>query len=333
MELELQSDLIEALEGIDPSEFLIDDPLLAAIANDINCDGSGLTLKDNLVNGETAKQANVKKRYNKSDDKSYICVVCGASAKGFYYYGAIVCSSCRAFFKRSIQGESYKDFLCQQGDGECKIDSKLWHRCRLCRFNLCLKQDMIIPGTTKNSSATSGEEGRQGREALRTYLMGCMEETFSNRFKNLLSPLYLSEMMEMSALKKILQIHPNVENRVLQTFLKDDLTYLYQMTEFSFLGKPSPIYMNKGVEDYIMLCGSESLIKFARELRDNVASKDHSRLAKSNTPLILEYLAASRIGTVLHPVAEQARHYENLLRDEPDKETARRMYKIHSKVF
>ena len=39
---------------------------------------------------------------NRTDHESLICVVCGSSANG-YNFGAIVCESCKAFFRRNAR--------------------------------------------------------------------------------------------------------------------------------------------------------------------------------------------------------------------------------------
>ncbi len=347
MESELQADLFEALEGIDPLELLINDPDLAAVAKDIEDAGSGLLLSDSFVKQMSSKQK-TKKKYIKNEKKSYNCVVCRASAKGFHYYGAIVCSSCRAFFKRSVQDNAYKGFLCRQGDSACMIDSKSWSSCQLCRFNLCCKQGMKIPDSNKNIEILEcdtpsqsemslvpvkpSQHVKQQRKELCDFLKDRMKDYLSNKLMDMLSPCSNVTMTEMISLEKVSHMQLNVENKILQTVLMGDLTFMHKLLEFIYLGKTNPIYMNKGLEDYIMLCGTEVYMNSAGEMGEIVDLKDRSRLARGNMPLVIEYLTANRIGTLFDPAPAEAGHYENLLESDPDKEVGRKMYEVHLEV-
>eukprot|EP00095_Tigriopus_kingsejongensis_P006343 snap_masked-scaffold804_size94796-processed-gene-0.11 protein:Tk06343 transcript:snap_masked-scaffold804_size94796-processed-gene-0.11-mRNA-1 annotation:"estrogen-related receptor isoform x4" len=77
------------------------------------------------------------------DGATILCPVCGNVAGKHSYYGGQVCSSCRAFFRRSVLGKSYSGFKCAQ-DVTCQINSKSWKSCRLCRFQKCLQSGMKI---------------------------------------------------------------------------------------------------------------------------------------------------------------------------------------------
>ena len=52
------------------------------------------------------------------------------------HYGGRACYSCRGFFRRAVQTEHYKVFLCE-GAGDCVIRSKSRKSCKLCRFQRC----------------------------------------------------------------------------------------------------------------------------------------------------------------------------------------------------
>ncbi len=349
MESELQADLIEALEGIDPLELLVDDPELAAIARDIEDDSSAILLNDSLVKEAKLNQQRAKKKYCKKSKKSNICVVCEAPAKGFYYYGAIVCSSCRAFFKRSIEGDSYKDFLCQNGDMACTIDSKSYHSCQLCRYNLCLKQGMIFSRSDRNKeipdsstvqhpstslvpiSGTSTREN-QGQNAIYAFLKDRMKKNLFAKVNNLISPCSDVTITEAVSLEKLSQLQINVEMKVVQAYIRSDFNFLQKVLEFTLLGKTNPIYMNKGLEDYIMLCGTDMFMNSAGDLGDSIGPKDRLRLARGNMPLVVEYLSANRIGSLFDPSYTEAQQYANLVESDPDREIGRKMYEVHAEV-
>ena len=61
------------------------------------------------------------------------------------HYEGRGCSSCRAFFRRSVQNKAYEKFLCKNKQTRlqfCNIDSKSWKSCKYCRYNKCLESGM-----------------------------------------------------------------------------------------------------------------------------------------------------------------------------------------------
>lgn len=63
--------------------------------------------------------------------KVKICGVCGDRAKSFHF-GAISCDSCKAFFRRSVQNEAYKNFHCPYNN-RCDITILSRKCCQHCR--------------------------------------------------------------------------------------------------------------------------------------------------------------------------------------------------------
>jgi hypothetical protein len=63
--------------------------------------------------------------------KLKICGVCGDRAKSFHF-GAISCDSCKAFFRRSVQNEAYKNFHCPYNN-RCDITILSRKCCQHCR--------------------------------------------------------------------------------------------------------------------------------------------------------------------------------------------------------
>ena len=88
------------------------------------------------------------------------CPICGCEASRHIHYGGRGCPSCRAFFRRSVQSNSYKSFKCGHTEN-CVIDSKSWKSCRFCRFQNCLKSGM-------KPSWVLNEEERRIRHEKRT---------------------------------------------------------------------------------------------------------------------------------------------------------------------
>ena len=72
------------------------------------------------------------------------CPICGQEAGKHTHYGGKGCSSCRAFFRRSVQSGAFQSFKCRNEpiENQCEIDSKSWKSCKFCRFNKCLQSGM-----------------------------------------------------------------------------------------------------------------------------------------------------------------------------------------------
>ncbi|XP_015171692.1 PREDICTED: steroid hormone receptor ERR1 isoform X2 [Polistes dominula] len=71
-----------------------------------------------------------------------LCLVCGDIASGFHY-GVASCEACKAFFKRTIQGNI--EYTCP-ANGECEINKRRRKACQACRFQKCLRQGMLKEG-------------------------------------------------------------------------------------------------------------------------------------------------------------------------------------------
>ena len=96
----------------------------------------------------------------KSEESLSFCPICLKDAGKHTHYGGRGCSSCRAFFRRSVQSKMYNQFACK-ADKSCEIDSKSWKSCKYCRFQKCLQSGMK-PNLVLN------EEERKIRHAKRT---------------------------------------------------------------------------------------------------------------------------------------------------------------------
>ncbi|XP_037073472.1 LOW QUALITY PROTEIN: steroid hormone receptor ERR2-like [Pollicipes pollicipes] len=70
------------------------------------------------------------------------CLVCGDVASGFHY-GVASCEACKAFFKRTIQGNI--EYTCP-ANNDCEINKRRRKACQACRFQKCLKVGMLKEG-------------------------------------------------------------------------------------------------------------------------------------------------------------------------------------------
>jgi len=71
-----------------------------------------------------------------------LCLVCGDIASG-YHYGVASCEACKAFFKRTIQGNI--EYSCP-ANGSCEITKRRRKACQACRFQKCLRMGMLKEG-------------------------------------------------------------------------------------------------------------------------------------------------------------------------------------------
>ena len=99
------------------------------------------------------------------------CQVCGDVANDHNHYGAKVCYSCRAFFRRG-SNQKKKQYVCTNLDQKCVIDVKNRKQCLFCRYKKCLavgmradwvmneqeKEEMWEKRKVKDGSVTSYEE-------------------------------------------------------------------------------------------------------------------------------------------------------------------------------
>jgi len=77
-----------------------------------------------------------------SEAPKRLCLVCGDIASGFHY-GVSSCEACKAFFKRTIQGNI--EYSCP-AQGDCEINKRRRKACQACRFQKCLKMGMLKEG-------------------------------------------------------------------------------------------------------------------------------------------------------------------------------------------
>ncbi|XP_069390002.1 estrogen-related receptor gamma [Paralichthys olivaceus] len=71
-----------------------------------------------------------------------LCLVCGDFASG-YHYGVASCEACKAFFKRTVQGNI--EYSCPV-TSDCEITKRRRKACQACRFQKCLQAGMMREG-------------------------------------------------------------------------------------------------------------------------------------------------------------------------------------------
>uniref|UniRef100_A0A3P8U1M6 Nuclear receptor domain-containing protein n=1 Tax=Amphiprion percula TaxID=161767 RepID=A0A3P8U1M6_AMPPE len=118
---------------------------------------------------------------NRRDKLTRLCLVCGDFASGFHY-GVASCEACKAFFKRTIQGESSSniEYSCPVMN-ECEITKRRRKACQACRFQKCLQAGMMREGTsvishlmlTEPAPLAANQDDSTNDSSLRTLLTLC----------------------------------------------------------------------------------------------------------------------------------------------------------------
>ncbi|XP_026085126.1 steroid hormone receptor ERR2 isoform X1 [Carassius auratus] len=94
----------------------------------------------------------IKCEYMLNSIPKRLCLVCGDIASG-YHYGVASCEACKAFFKRTIQGNI--EYSCP-ATNECEITKRRRKSCQACRFMKCLKVGMLKEDVRQACSVTYG---------------------------------------------------------------------------------------------------------------------------------------------------------------------------------
>ncbi|XP_067129553.1 steroid hormone receptor ERR1-like isoform X1 [Centruroides vittatus] len=94
------------------------------------------------IPGDGTGSMNVSNSEGKADSPKRLCLVCGDVASGFHY-GVASCEACKAFFKRTIQGNI--EYTCPASN-DCEINKRRRKACQACRFQKCLKMGMLKEG-------------------------------------------------------------------------------------------------------------------------------------------------------------------------------------------
>ena len=105
--------------------------------------------------------------YENSGDATPVCPVCGNKAGKHSYYGGQVCNSCRAFFRRSVQNNTYPKFACKK-ESSCDINSRSWKSCQYCRFQKCqsagMKASWVLTEPERKARAKQRADTKKKRQ-------------------------------------------------------------------------------------------------------------------------------------------------------------------------
>ncbi len=281
-------------------------------ASDASSD-SGVNLKmtssdDHKINSSGSSTNNCRSSNSKRAQKSKlevatfsatICVACGRPARGYKYFGAIVCNSCRAFFSRSIKGSVHRDFICQMKNGRkdgCILDSKSWASCQKCRFARCLDVGMCIPGETAAVASSSSDSSSSGNNnnsvslpsnsAYKKAQLDYIELVIGSTRK-LLRPACSLTSEEKEGVELVVDRQFKMGMVNMSKLIRSNIDIFRSTLEFFFRGRAFPLKIQKQVEDY-MIYATNHAYSSADVPLDwlSLKARDRHKLMAANFPLV-----------------------------------------------
>ncbi|XP_065320937.1 steroid hormone receptor ERR2-like [Gordionus sp. m RMFG-2023] len=119
------------------------------VANAYNVNGLIKTNHDNIENSvirnnttDNIAVSTLNNRETSTNNNHNLCLVCGDVSSGFHY-GVASCEACKAFFKRTIQGNI--EYRCLLNES-CEISKRRRKACQACRLQKCFNVGMLREG-------------------------------------------------------------------------------------------------------------------------------------------------------------------------------------------
>ncbi len=297
MDPQIEKDFAEVLGDLDPLESLLQDPLLAEVAEevlnssqeDIPYDSDTVSFVSSSPNGK--HDASCSNKLSDVDHSTpattcldnykltryaHKCVCCGRPAKGIQYFGAKICNGCKSFFARSVKDNMYKNYLCVN---DCKVSvdaGQSWLKCQYCRFDQLCKVGLRISKNTKKNRAVDRHFTDQTRLLLVNSITLSVEETLR------------VEKITVTVSKMGLEFFGRLAKEN-EHVLPDYLKFLYH-------GREIPLSTLKVTFDYLLF-GFKQIIDETNSwmISGKLSSRDINRLIVANYPLCQEILEACKM--------------------------------------
>ena len=217
------------------------------------------------------------------DSTTRLCQVCGKPAGKHNYYGGQACNSCRAFFRRSVQNQTYPKFQCS-GDMNCTIDSKSWKSCQWCRFNKCqqcgMKIHWVLNETERKVRAEKREQSRKNRQQLAVKANLMRERAITDKFT-------LDDEIQV---KGLMSASLDYMYREVLKFYTCNWATFEVMLHAVYFGKPVNFDIMRNIELFL----NYSMKKFYSDFGDmvDITAQDQAKLVEKNYPPIVEFTQA-----------------------------------------
>ncbi len=358
MDPELEDDLIEALNGVDPLELLLEDPALCQVAGQVlsslehglsgfeelsePCESikSPLSVESDASEPDRLfmpSPSNPRKTESSSFVKYAVnranCDACQRPARGYRYYGAVVCNSCRAFFSRATKGDSHLNFTCAQVNlgAPCSISTKAWNICQKCRFDHCIRIGMKLPNRSKKTKQVVANTSQT------TQFCWDLEpvQDALRKTRTLLGPATSLTMEEKLYLEALVSSQMKKGCEDVACLAGNNMDIFRANMEFFYHGKTYPLLMEKRCEDYMSYSASRS---FENDSKTGLHSiklkqKDRNRLLHANYPLVLEFLLTCKLNNEISSRDKDIESYFEIVKsNNADPEYRRTINNIHSQV-
>lgn len=120
------------------------------------------SLQSSSDNGQSGGKLSPTQDIKEEDDGSLKmhCLVCGDVANGLHY-GISSCEACKAFFKRSVQGNI--QYTCHMMNN-CSITTRRRKACQACRYQKCIRMGMIKEGVRLDRVRGGRQKYKKGYE-------------------------------------------------------------------------------------------------------------------------------------------------------------------------
>ncbi|OAF71737.1 ER-beta [Intoshia linei] len=190
----------------------------------------------------------------KNDDK--LCLVCGDVSSG-YHYGVSSCEACKAFFKRTIQGNIL--YTCVVNNG-CEVTKYRRKHCQSCRFQKCLDTGMLKEGVRLDRVRGGRQKYKRNKTECEIPKMDTKkrvqgEQKINTIKKNEKKKLSLPDdsIQYKSPIKEINKDQEQIEDYFLKIELKDScIDKLIEIEPKSLYAMSDLNQMNDGAEKFIL---------------------------------------------------------------------------------
>ncbi len=345
MEKELQSDLTDALEGIDIVELLAGDSELLPVAQEIwNVLDDEDVSDEELEGGEdvatTADQSPSSSSANASSQEdpaspkqsrtrvpkpSCPCQVCRKPAKGYKYFGVRVCYGCRAFFARSVKNRVYLNYECSRDSGDCLDDSESWLKCQRCRFAKCLEFGMAIQSKSIYGKVEMAER------LLKEWGVKGASRRLLKKARMFLSPTCLLTLDEKLNIEAYTSRVLAKSYRNMVTLMGSDMDIFESALRLYYHGTHFPLALQKSVHKYLHYAGGKDFLENCDNQFDKLTVKDRSRLIAGNFEIASEFIDAYRLEK-REQLTLEVQSFIDTVKINTSKDYAQAVDKIHSKV-